>query len=264
MQDETPIIRRAPGAMARQLLLRHPYSLVIAAIMAGAGVRPLAAQSTGLPPWPPAAGDGLSTFGVHLNRLPRFTISESSWVPSLHADIAIMNSRTRVALSAARLSKVEGAGSSSIGAGLGISRILVEKDSPNRMIWGTLSVSGADLGHEGREEASVFDASLAIGLAQIANPPGVGELALAVAPRIQYRRLSDVPGFDRSVGGGGGTLTLDWASQIGLGASAAMDFEWLSERPPGDNAVQVAFSLGASYRLLLFRRRARLPPPEEP
>ncbi len=243
-------------------MLRHPYSLVIAAVMAAAAA-PLAGQSAGLPPWPPAAGDGLSTFGVHLSRLPRFTTSERSWVPSLHADLAIANSRNRVALSAARLSEVEGAGSSSIGAGLAISRVLVEKDSPNRMAWGTLSVGRADLGHEGRDEASVFDVSLAVGLAQIANPPAVGELALAAAPRIQYRRLSGVPGFDRSAVGGGNTLTLDWASQVGLGASAAMDLEWLSERPPGDNAVQVAFRFGASYRLLLFRRKPRLPPGEE-
>jgi hypothetical protein len=242
----------------------HPQYLVLAAVAAIAGAAPLAGQSASMPPWPPAAGDGLSTIGVHLSRLPRFTISDRSWVPSLHADIAIANSPTRVTLSAARFSRAEGAGSSSIGAGLGITRVFVERDFPNRMVWGTLSAGAAGLGHEGREDASVFDLSLAVAGAQILNPPGVGELMLAIAPRLQYRRLSEVAGLDRSAGGGGGTITLDWASQGGLGAVAAMDVEWLSERPAGDKAVQVAFSLGATYRLLLFRRRARLPPPEEP
>jgi hypothetical protein len=243
---------------------RPSHVLLTAAVVAIAGTAPLAGQSASMPPWFPAAGDGLSTFGVHLSRLPRFTLGDRGWVPSLHADIAIANSPTRVALSAARFSKVDGAGSSSIGAGLGISRVFVERDFPNRMVWGTLAAGAADLAPEGREDASVFDLSLTLAGAQILNPPGVGELMLAVAPRVQYRRLSGVPGMDRSAGGGGATITLDWASQSGLGAVAAMEVEWLSERPAGDKAVQVAFGLGATYRMLLFRRRARLPPPEEP
>jgi hypothetical protein len=245
-------------------MTHHPYPIVITAVMLATGAAPLAGQSAGLPPWPPAAADGLSTFGVHLSRVPRFTISERSWVPSLHADIAIANSRTRVAVSAARLSEVEGAGSSSIGAGLAVTRVLVERDFPNRMVWGAVSVGGSDLGHEGRDDASMFDVSLAVGGAQILNPPGVGELALVATPRVQYRRLSGVPGLDRSAAGGGATFTIDWASLMGLGASAAMDVEWLSERPPGQKTGQVAFSFGASYRLLLFKRKVRLPPPEEP
>jgi hypothetical protein len=245
-------------------MLRHPHLLVIAAIAAITGTAPVAGQSASMPPWQPAAGDGLSTFGVHLSRLPRFTLGDRSWAPSLHADIAIANSATRVGVSAVRFSKVEGAGSSSIGASLGLSQVFVERDFPNRLVWGSLSAGGADLGPEGRDDASVFDVSLAVTGAQILNPPGVGELMLAIAPRIQYRRLSGVSGLDRSAGGGGGTVTLDWASQSGLGAVAALDVEWLSERPAGNKAVQVGFSFGATYRMLLFERKPRLPPPEEP
>jgi len=225
---------------------------------------PLAGQSTALPPRPPPAADRLSLFSVDLSRLFRFTTGGKSWAPGVHADIAAANSHTRIGVGAARLSALDDGGSSSIGVAAAVTQVLIEKDSPNRMVWVSLAVGGAGLGHERLTDASVVDGSLSVGVAQIMNFPSIGEVVLAAAPRVQYRRFSGLPGLDRSASGVVGTLTLDWASQGHVGARVAMDVDWLSERPPGLGSGQVAFSAGVTYRLLLFKRRVRPPPPDEP
>jgi hypothetical protein len=220
-----------------------------------------AAQSTSLPGSQPPAASGLSTFGLQLSRLPRFTRPERGWAAGLHADVAIKNSSTRVALSASRLAPVDGA-RASLGGGLAVTQVVVERDSPARMGWLTAAAGVVGLRGELHDGATAVDLSVGGGAAQRFAPPGIGELALSLAPRVRYRRLSPIAGFARSTAGAGAALTLDWASRKWFGALVAFDVEWLADRPPGDRPVQTALTLALTSRLLLFPRKARLPPPE--
>lgn len=221
-----------------------------------------AAQSASLPGPPPPAAHGFSLVALQLGKSPRFTSAERGWVASAHADVAIKNSATRVALSAARLPPLGGP-SSTIGVGLAVTQVLVERESPARQLWITAAAGAAGLGNELQNDASVLDISLGGGVAQLFTPPSIGEVSVSLSPRLQYRRLTSVPGLERSSAGIAARAALDWASQRSVGALVAFDVEWLSSRPPGDRLVQTTLRVGATYRALLFPRERRLPPPEE-
>ena len=212
-------------------------------------------------PTPPVA-HGFSVVRLELGRPPRLTTTDRSWTPTLHVDVALGNSPTRVALRASRLPGVAGPAPASIGGGLSVTQVLVERESPSWMAWLTGAAGVAGLRHELRDRATALDVSVGAGAAWVFSPPGVGEVSLSVAPGLRWRRLSPVPNVDRSAFGGAATATLDWGSQRSIGAHLALDVEWLSSRPAGDRLTQTTLRVGLSYRRLLFRRKPRLPPPE--
>jgi hypothetical protein len=222
------------------------------------------AQSPGSPgPTPPVA-HGFSILRLELGRNQRFTGSDRAWTPSLHADVAIKNSRTRVALSAARHPGREPA-SATIGVGLSVTQVVVERESPARLFWLTGGAGTAGLGQELHPGVSVREVVIGGGAAQFFTPPAIGEVMLSLAPRLQWRRLSaELPGLDRNATGAAATLAMDWGSQGHVGALIALDVEWLSARPPGDRLTQATLRLGVSWRLELFARRPVLPDPEVP
>ncbi len=219
------------------------------------------AQSASLPGPPPPIAHGFSLVMLQVSHAPRFTTAARGWPISAHADVAIKNSATRVGLNVTRLPTLSGA-NSTFGLGVSVTQVLFEGESPARLLWITAAAGGGKLGNELRRDGSVLDMSLGGGAAQFFTPPGIGEVSLSLTPRVQYRRLSSVPGLEGSAGGLAGAITLDWGGQRSIGALVAFEVEWLSSRPPGDRSVQTAVRFGASYRGLLFPRQVRLPPPE--
>lgn len=234
----------------------------LATIVALAGS--IHAQSPGTPgPTPPVA-HGFSILRLELGRNQRFTSSGRAWTPSLHADLAINNSRTRLALSASRLPERRSA-SASYGVGLSVTQVVVERESPALLLWMTGGAGTASLGHELHPGVSVREFVIGGGVARFFTPPAIGEVMISLAPRLQWRRLSaELPGLERNATGAAATLAMDWGSQGHVGALAALDVEWLSARPPGDRLTQATLRFGLSYRLELFARRPVLPDPEVP
>lgn len=222
------------------------------------------AQSPGAPgPTPPVA-HGFSIVRLELGRNQRFTSADRAWTPSLHTDVAIKNSGTRVALSASRLAG-RGPASATVGVGFSVTQVLVERESPTRLLWITGGAGTAGLGHELRPGVSIRDVVIGGGAARFFTPPGIGEVMISLAPRLQWRRLSaELPGLYRHATGAAATLAMDWGSQGHVGALVAVDVEWLSARPVGDRLTQATLRFGLSYRLELFARKPILPDPEVP
>lgn len=213
---------------------------------------PAAAQSASLPlPGPPAPG-GLSIVRVDVARPPAFTVAARGWVPTVHVDIALGNSAARLGVSATRFPALLEGSASSLGGGLSLTQVVAERQRPAWMAWVTGAAGVSGLRHEGRSGMEVVDAAVAGGAARLFRPGEAGKLALSLAPRLQWRRMGQIPGIDPSTVGGGATAAVDWASGIGLGALAGVDLEWLSRRPPGERKFQTTVRVGISYRRLVF------------
>ena len=242
----------------------RPIGLALAASFATGSFQAARAQSPGTPgPTPPVA-HGFSILRLELGRTQRFTGSDRAWTPSLHADVAIRNSGTRLAVSAARFNG-RGAASSTIGVGLSVTQVVVERESPARLYWITGGAGTAGLGQELHPGVRVREFVIGGGAAQFFTPPAIGEVMLSLSPRLQWRRFStDLSGLDRNAVGAAATVALDWGSQAHAGALIALEVEWLSHRPPGDKLTQATLRLGVSWRLQLFARKPILPDPEVP
>lgn len=215
-------------------------------------------------PLPPLPG-GYSALRLEVARVPRLAAPGRTWSPALLADVAIANSRTRIGAALARTSGVSGPAPSSLGAGIALTRVLVDAESPARLAWITLGAGTVRLDHELLDDARAWSAVASGGLARRYTPPAIGEVLLTLAPRFEWRRITEPQvGQDRDAAGAGLTGALDWGSQRNVGALAAVDLEWLSSRPSGLDEWQVGFRAGLSFRLLLFRRAHPMPPPEGP
>ncbi len=215
-------------------------------------------------PLPPLPG-GYSALRLEVARPPRLAIPDRAMVPALLLDVALNNSRTRVGAVVVRYSGISGPAPSSLGAGLSLTRVLVDTETPARLGWVTAGAARVRLDHELLTDAAAWSVLVSGGLARRYTPPAIGELLLTLAPRLEWRRITEPPvGLDRDAAGAGLVGAIDWGSQGRLGALAAVDLEWLSSRPPGLAEVQLGFRVGLSFRLLVFPRAHPMPPPEGP
>jgi len=220
----------------------------------------LGAQSPWVPGPSPPMPLGYSAARLELARTPRFAAGGKAWVPGLEVDVAVKNSRTRLGASLARYPGL-GDAPASLGGGLSLTRVLVEQDSPARLRWLSFGVSTVRLDHEALPGSRVYEAVLGVGGAKRYSPPVIGEVLLVLAPRVVWRRVSDIPLIvEENAGGAGLTGALDWGSRANLGALLALDLDWLSSRPAALNKLQLGVRGGLSYRFLLFPRVHAMPP----
>jgi hypothetical protein len=222
----------------------------------------LGAQSPWVPGPSPPLPLGYSAARLELARTPRFAAGGKAWVPGLEVDVAVRNSRTRLGAGLARYPGL-GDAPASLGGGLSLTRVLVEQDSPARLRWLSFGVSTVRLDHEELPGSRVYEAVLGVGGAKRYSPPVIGEVLLVLAPRVVWRRVSDIPLIvEENAGGAGLTGALDWGSRANLGALLALDLDWLSSRPAALKKLQLGVRGGLSYRFLLFPRVHPMPPPE--
>jgi hypothetical protein len=199
-----------------------------------------------------------------LARVRRFTILDRAWIPAAHADIALGNSRNRLAASVARHAAAGPAVDASLGGGLTFTRVVRETESPAWLTWFTIGAGTVGLGFEGFPSSRVYEVAVSAGLAKRFTPPAMGEILVTLAPRFVWLRMTDPPaGMDRSAERIGGSLALDIGSQGRLGGLLALDVDWSAWRPGSANELHAAFRFGGSYRFLLFPRTHPMPPRED-